>query len=84
MVGNPFVSSLDYNRFCAVNSGVVESYYRVYSNGAFQTCTASDDDTIEVLQAFFVKPIGVAGTEVEILFTKDMSITRNGAAMELK
>ncbi|MDR1718651.1 MAG: hypothetical protein LBR67_00820 [Dysgonamonadaceae bacterium] len=47
-------------------------------------CTASDADTIEVLQAFFVRPIGVAGTEVEILFTKDMSITRSGAVMQLR
>jgi hypothetical protein len=76
MVGNPFVSSLDLSKLFEVNSSKMEQFYRIYGNSSFQTDPIGDYDTIAVLQAFFVQPIGEVGTEVELVFTKDMSIAR--------
>ncbi|MDR1719655.1 MAG: DUF11 domain-containing protein [Dysgonamonadaceae bacterium] len=76
MVGNPFISSLDIAKLYEANSDKIESYYRVYSNGSFETNPLTQADTIATLQAFFVRPIGTVGEEVALTFTKEMSISR--------
>jgi hypothetical protein len=78
MVGNPFMSSLDIAKLYEVNRDKMEQYYRIYHHGSFETNTTGATDLISVLQAFFVKPIGKVGTEVDLVFTKDMSIARAG------
>ncbi|MDR1718878.1 MAG: DUF11 domain-containing protein [Dysgonamonadaceae bacterium] len=79
MIGNPFVSSLDFSQFYAANNSEIESFYRLYNNGSFETKPLINSGLIAPLQAFFVKPVGEIGSETELEFTKDMSVTRTGA-----
>lgn len=78
MIGNPFISSLDFYNLYQGNSGKMEDYYRLYNNGIFETHTATRGDYIAPLQAFFIKPIGVIGSEVELTFAYTTSVTRTG------
>ncbi|MDR1720378.1 MAG: DUF11 domain-containing protein [Dysgonamonadaceae bacterium] len=79
MIGNPFISSLDFAEFFAANSSNMEAYYRLYNNGSFETKPLINGELIAPLQAFFVKPTGALNSEVDLVFTKGMSVTRTGA-----
>ncbi|MDR1719301.1 MAG: DUF11 domain-containing protein, partial [Dysgonamonadaceae bacterium] len=76
MIANPFLSSLDFDVLYSVNSTLLEPYYRLYRNAAFETRPLLTGGLIAPMQAFFVKPIGTLGTEVEIKFTKAASVAR--------
>jgi hypothetical protein len=78
MIGNPFISSLDFYNLYQGNSGKMEDYYRLYNNGTFETHTATRGDYIAPLQAFFIKPKGAIGSEVELTFAYTNSVTRTG------
>lgn len=77
MIGNPFISSLDFDRFYALNSSKMENYYRLYTVGNFETYTSELRPLIASMQAFFIKPQGAVGSEIEFSFTEDMSVLRN-------
>jgi len=61
MIGNPFMSNLDFDKFVEDNSGLFDSYY-LYNGSAFGTYsyTAGSSDPslryIAPLQAFFIQP----------------------------
>jgi hypothetical protein len=78
MIGNPFMSSLDISKLYEANSDKIEKFYRIYHDETFETNPIGSGNVVPVLQAFFVKPIGTLGTEVELTFTKEMSVTRSG------
>ncbi len=79
MVGNPFISSLDFVKFFNDNSGKLENFYRLYSNGAFETYSIGvNPPPIASFQAVFIKPKGTMNSEASLTFTKDMSILRSG------
>ena len=82
MVGNPFISSLDFTAFYnnPNNTSKLESYYLLYSNGAFETYSiGTNPPLIASFQAFFIKPKGSINSETPLVFTKDMSVVRTGA-----
>ncbi|MDR1720411.1 MAG: T9SS type A sorting domain-containing protein, partial [Dysgonamonadaceae bacterium] len=76
MIANPFLSSLDFDVLYRDNSTLLEPYYRLYRNAAFETRPLLTGGLIAPMQAFFVRPIGTLGTEVEIKFTKAASVAR--------
>ncbi|MDR1718939.1 MAG: T9SS type A sorting domain-containing protein [Dysgonamonadaceae bacterium] len=80
MVANPFVSSFDFISFFEANSDKLENYYRLYSGGSFNVFIPSIENApIAPLQAFFIKPSGAIGSDVQLLFNADeQSITRTG------
>ncbi len=80
MVGNPFISSLDFNEFYTANSAkIIGEEYRLYDNGSFNTYTEGITPgygIIAPLQAFFVRPTAGSNNEQPLIFTKEMSVTR--------
>ncbi len=81
MIGNPFISSLDFQDFYDKNSAVIENYYRLFDKNNFVTYTLSGidnpagiTDTIASFQGFFVKTKG-SGT-VTLQFPMSSSVTR--------
>ncbi len=86
MVGNPFISSLDIETFIYLNSSrLANDTYRLYKNGQFETQLPEDADygVVAPLQAIFIQPVEGIGSpkETGLIFTKAMSITREGGAV---
>ncbi len=79
MIGNPFISSLDFGKFYTLNTSKIENYYRLYTVGNFETYTSTIRPLIAPMQAFFIKPKGTIGSEVEVSFTAAMSVLRTSA-----
>ena len=80
MVGNPFISSLDFNSFYSNsnNTAKLEPYYLLYSSGVFETYPLGTNNLIASFQGFFIRPKGTIGSETALSFTKDMSVVRTG------
>ncbi len=82
MVGNPFVSSIDFQDFYNRNSAVIENYYRLFINNNFDTYsieTGSETgltNYIAPFQGFFLATKGT-GT-VDLHFPISSSVTRPG------
>lgn len=82
MVGNPFVSSLDFDAFYEANKASLSStkYYKLYEDGYFQTYYAIGNNPmtyIAPLQAFFIETVGT-GT-VDLYFNEEFSVARSGS-----
>ncbi len=86
MVGNPFLSSLDFDVFYADNSAYIEDYYNLFTGSSFPTTyVSSSERKIASFQAFFVKPKGSVGSSITLRFTEDMSVLRDdGASHQLR
>ncbi len=80
MIGNPFLSSLDFNRFYNENAGAIENYYRLYEHPwvTFSTRAAAVPQLIPSFQSFFVKTLGIPGSTVDLYFPVSASVTRSG------
>lgn len=70
LVGNPYMASLDMQKFFDVNTGLTGAYY-TYEASSASTHTTSG--VIRPLQAFFVQK----GTATQINFTADMMMDGN-------
>jgi hypothetical protein len=77
MVGNPFLSSLDFNIFYEMNKEVVEDYYRLYEH-PWNTYGTPSTELIPSFQAFFIKTKGVKGSTVTLRFPASASVARSG------
>lgn len=82
MVGNPMMSTLDFNAFYNANSSYIENYYRLYdgNSGTFETYeynvgSAGLDEYISPLQAFFVSTKGTGNLVLTFPF-ENVSVTR--------
>jgi len=80
MIGNPFMSSLDFDKLyeADINSSKIENFYRLFEETSWAEYTYGDgSDPIAVLQAFFIKTKGAPGGTVDLVFPfEDVSITR--------
>jgi hypothetical protein len=91
MIANPFMSTLDFNAFYAANSASINNYYRLYNGQSFAfdeyVPDGSINDSIAVLQAFFITTVAPIGTDsVDLYFPfETVSVTRSvGEAHALK
>ncbi len=82
MIGNPFISSLDFRALYARNSSVIEDYYRLFVDNTFQTYSLSTGGNpvslttyIASFQGFFIKTKGTSGT-VTLYFPSYASVVR--------
>ncbi|MCD7972635.1 MAG: IgGFc-binding protein [Candidatus Azobacteroides sp.] len=81
MIGNPFVSSLDFDKLYEANTGKIESSFKLYENHQFQSYdyhigpNPLFDNYIAPLQAFFLSTIQ-PGNTVDISFPSEASVTR--------
>ncbi|GHT74166.1 hypothetical protein AGMMS50262_06580 [Bacteroidia bacterium] len=77
MVGNPYLSSLDFTEFYNANSTKIENRYRLFEDETFNVYSLSDNDTIAVLQGFFIKTTGTVGDSLDLYFPfETVSVTR--------
>lgn len=83
MIGNPVLSTLDFDKFYTANSANVESYYRLYVNNAWvvydvNVGAAELNKNIASYQAFFIETKGTGN--IDLVFPlNDVSISRNTA-----
>lgn len=92
MVGNPFLSSLDFDVLYAGNNSNIREIYKLYVNHQFVTydvnvgTTPLIDKYIAPLQAFFITPATGAGATINLSFQADnVSVTRPpGSDLQLK
>ncbi len=81
MIGNPFLSSLDFENFYNNNSDIIENYYRLFVNNLFQTFSLTDGSPagltpkIASFQGFFIKTKETDGN-VTLHFPVSTSVTR--------
>lgn len=75
MIGNPFLSCLDFNKFYEANSTNLKPFYRLYSDGLWNEYTyqlgtgvAGLDTYIAPLQAFFVVTEDTGNAEIDLYF----------------
>ena len=78
MVGNPFLSSLNFNTFYNKNSAVIENYYRLYEHPWSTSAPGLTSGVIPSFQSFFVKTKGTPGSTVELQFPVSASVVRTG------
>ena len=80
MIGNPFLSSLDFTAFKNANSGRLEQHYRLYETpwNTYAPGLTSASGLIPSFQAFFVKTQGTPGTTTELYFPVSASVARSG------
>ena len=80
MIGNPFLSSLDFNVFFDENSAAkMDSYYRLYENSAWKeyersTPAVDINNLIAPMQAFFIQTKGTGN--VDLYFPFEASVLR--------
>ncbi len=80
MIGNPFISSLDFNNLYERNNAVMENYYRLFEKDKFITYSIPDGSSdgltndIASFQGFFIKTKGTGTTT--LYFPKSSSVTR--------
>ncbi len=96
MIGNPFLSSLDFDRLYSNNADKLKPYYRIYENGSWLTFDVNLGihpvltKDIASYQAFFVSTITTPGIpvndSVDLNFYPDqVSVTRTaGSGHQLK
>ena len=78
MIGNPFMSSLDFDAFYEANSTKIKPVYRLFEDETFVSYLYGDETQIAVLQSFFIQTEGSFGTSVDLYFPfEDVSITRD-------
>jgi len=79
MIGNPFLSSLDFNAFYNANVGKISNYYRLYEDGLWDEYSypvLSPDHLIAPLQAFFINvPTGAPTVDLYFPFAASVSRT---------
>lgn len=85
MIGNPFISSFDFESFYQENAANIEDYYRVYTDGNFDTyAIGMNMPLIAPMQAFFIRPKGMIGSDVELTFSPEVSVARSNELHQLK
>jgi hypothetical protein len=88
MIGNPFVSNLDFESFYRLNSAAVEPFYRLYKDNIWEDYVpgvggGSANKYIAPLQAFFIQTKGTYGGNANLYFAPD-SISVTAPANKLK
>ncbi|MBR2036053.1 MAG: hypothetical protein IJ984_08425, partial [Prevotella sp.] len=88
LVGNPFMSALDLDKFFDNNTSLDRTYWILtsssYTTGVeneTQNWLSTDETTtgeIAPLQAFFVRKTDGKGGELKVIFTKDMAVAATG------
>lgn len=91
LVGNPFMSALDLDKFFDNNPSLDRTYWILtsssYTTGVkveTQNWLSTDGTTtgdIAPLQAFFVRKTDDKGGELKVIFTKDMAVAATGDAL---
>jgi len=79
MIGNPFMSTLNFDAFFAANgtSKIGSIYYRLFEDEVWTEYIYGTNTLIAPLQGFFLQTAGIAGTNIELEFPfEDVSITR--------
>ena len=79
MIGNPFMSTLNFDAFFAANgsSKIGSIYYRLFEDEVWTEYIYGTNTLIAPLQGFFLQTAGTAGTNIELEFPfEDVSITR--------
>ncbi len=85
MIGNPFLSSLDFDLFYANNQANMENYYKLYTSDsnydtyAVGTGSLSLTKLVAPYQAIIIKPKGNIGSTATLSFGKNTSVTRTGS-----
>ena len=86
LVGNPFMSGLDLDKFFAENTGLLENKYWILTKDSYsagvknetQNWISTDNgetaDAVAPLQAFFVKKIDGKGGTLNVKFTSGMAV----------
>lgn len=88
MIGNPIMSTLDFNALYDANTARMENYYRIYNGSTFDTYSiatggAELDKNIAPLQAFFITT-KQSGT-INLQFPLDkVSVTNPGTSGKLR
>jgi hypothetical protein len=85
MVGNPFMSTLDFNAFYDFNgSAKLENHFYLFDgvNGTFEPHNYSENDSIAALQAFFLRTKGSG--DIDLYFPFEASVVRTSASHELR
>ncbi len=81
MIGNPFISTLDFDQFYQMNKTKISPSYRLYVDHSWIDYTYLSgsgllNKCIAPLQAFFIQTTGTSG-DVDLLFSPDqMSVTQ--------
>ncbi len=84
MIGNPFLSTLDFTQFLAINSSKIQSYYRLYSGTNWNTYSNQySSGDIAPLQAFFITTKGTSGT-VDLFFPPGLVSKARTVSHQLK
>lgn len=94
LVGNPFMSGLDLDKFFEVNTELEKKYWVLtkdsYSTGVkdeSQNWTSTDNATagdVAPLQAFFVKKSNNTGGTLDVTFTPEMAVQLTGEALQTR
>lgn len=90
MIGNPFISSLNFRTFYELNPGKMDAYYRLYAKNvwteySYAAGSQTLNEYIAPLQAFFISTLGSSGN-IDLFFPPEMvSVTRpTGSSNQLK
>ena len=80
MIGNPFLSSLDFGLFYEANRDRLEEYFRLYEVpwNTYVPGLSPSSGLIPSFQAFFVKTTGTPGETTELYFPESASVSRSG------
>ena len=78
LVGNPYLSHLDFDEFYAQNSANIEEMYYVWNGTAFD---AGNTGTIAPLQAFILAKQILPAT-INLDFNKEMSVVSSGSKLK--
>jgi len=79
MIGNPFMSTLNFDAFYAHNTAakIGSIYYRLFEDEVWTEYIYGTNTLIAPLQGFFLQTAGTAGTTIDLEFPfEDVSITR--------
>ncbi|MDL2223616.1 FG-GAP-like repeat-containing protein, partial [Bacteroidales bacterium OttesenSCG-928-M11] len=79
MLGNPSMSTMNFDAFFASNSTLIENYYRLFEGESFQTYAPISNKTTPIApqQAIFIETIGTAGEAVDLVYPfETASVTR--------
>ncbi len=91
IIGNPFMSHLDFTSFYATNTGKIRNYFRVWDGNQFYTYDGDIEPSaglaepyIAPMQSFLIETQGSAGSNVSLTFTPAASLSRVGSSSRLK
>jgi hypothetical protein len=82
LVGNPYLSSIDFQQFASDNEAVIKPYYKIFNGETIQTF--SDGGTISPFQSFLVEAIGGVNNGVEKELKFDLSEISTAASFNLR